>query len=118
MRMSRLHAPTLKEIPKDAEVISHQLLVRAGYIRKLAAGIYDYLPLANRVLHKIEAIVREEMDAAGCPGSAPAGRSTGRDLGGVRPLGTVRTRTATPQGSQGQQLLLGPHPMKRWSSRS
>lgn len=65
MRMSRLHAPTLKEIPKDAEVVSHQLLVRGGYIRKLAAGIYDFLPLANRVLHKIEAIVREEMNAAG-----------------------------------------------------
>lgn len=65
MRMTRLHAPTLKETPKDAEVISHQLLVRGGYIRKLAAGIYDFLPLANRVLHKIEAVVREEMDAAG-----------------------------------------------------
>ncbi len=66
MRMTRLHAPTLKETPKDAEVASHQLLVRGGFIRKLAAGIYDYLPLANRVLHKIERIVREELDAVGC----------------------------------------------------
>ncbi|MCA9544356.1 MAG: proline--tRNA ligase, partial [Myxococcales bacterium] len=65
MRMTRLHAPTLKEVPKGAEVVSHQLLVRGGYIRKLAAGIYDFLPLANRVLHKIERIVREEMDRAG-----------------------------------------------------
>jgi prolyl-tRNA synthetase len=65
MRMTRLHVPTLKEVPKDAEVISHQLLVRAGYIRKLAAGIYDFLPLATRVIRKIETIVREEMSAAG-----------------------------------------------------
>jgi prolyl-tRNA synthetase len=65
MRLSRLHAPTLKEVPKDAEVVSHQLLVRAGYIRKLAAGIYDFLPLAKRVIRKIETIIREEMDAAG-----------------------------------------------------
>ena len=65
MRMTRLHAPTLKEVPKDAEVVSHQLLVRGGYIRKLAAGIYDYLPLAQRVLNKIRAIIREEMDRAG-----------------------------------------------------
>ncbi|MCA9537971.1 MAG: proline--tRNA ligase [Myxococcales bacterium] len=65
MRMTRLHAPTLKEVPKDAEVISHQLLVRAGYIRKLAAGIYDFLPLAQRVLRRIMRIIREEMDAAG-----------------------------------------------------
>jgi prolyl-tRNA synthetase len=64
--MTRLHAPTLKEVPKDAEVASHRLLVRGGYIRKLAAGIYDYLPLATRVLRKIEHIVREELDAAGC----------------------------------------------------
>jgi len=65
MRMTRLHAPTLRETPKDAEVISHQLLVRGGYIRKLAAGIYDFLPLAQRVLHKINRIVRDEMDRAG-----------------------------------------------------
>ena len=65
MRMTRLHAPTLKEVPRDAEVVSHQLLVRGGYIRKLAAGIYDYLPLAQRVLKKIQAIICEEMDRAG-----------------------------------------------------
>ncbi len=65
MRLTRLHAPTLKEVPKDAEVVSHQLLVRGGFIRKLSAGIYDFLPLARRVLRKIENIVREEMDRAG-----------------------------------------------------
>ena len=65
MRMTRLHAPTLKEDPKDAEVTSHRLLVRGGFIRKLAAGIYDFLPLGQRVLRKIQNIVREEMDRAG-----------------------------------------------------
>ncbi|MCB9547439.1 MAG: proline--tRNA ligase [Myxococcales bacterium] len=65
MRMTRLHAPTLKEAPKDAEVQSQKMLVRGGYIRKLAAGIYDFLPLANRVLRRIETIIREELDAAG-----------------------------------------------------
>ncbi|MGI6604183.1 MAG: proline--tRNA ligase [bacterium] len=65
MRMSTLFAPTLREVPAEAEVISHQHLLRAGYIRKIAAGIYSYLPLAWRVLRKIEQIVREEMDRAG-----------------------------------------------------
>ena len=54
MRMSRLFAPTLREVPAEAEVISHQYLLRAGYIRKTAAGVYCYLPLAWRVLRKIE----------------------------------------------------------------
>lgn len=65
IRSSQLLIPTLREPPKDAEVISHQLMVRAGYIRKLAAGVYTYLPLCLRVLRKIETIVREEMVAAG-----------------------------------------------------
>ena len=65
MRMSNLFVQTLREFPSDAEVASHKLLVRAGYIRKLANGIYNYLPLMWRVLKKIENIVREEMDNAG-----------------------------------------------------
>ena len=65
MRMSNLFVQTLREFPSDAEVMSHKLLVRAGYIRKLANGIYNYLPLMQRVLRKIENIVREEMNAAG-----------------------------------------------------
>jgi prolyl-tRNA synthetase len=64
-RTSRLFIPTLKEAPADAVVPSHKLLVRAGFIRQLGAGIYDILPLARRSLNKIEAIVREEMDAIG-----------------------------------------------------
>jgi prolyl-tRNA synthetase len=65
MRLSRFHLPTLKEVPADAEIVSHQLMLRAGMIRKLAAGIYTWLPLGLRVLRKVEAIVREEMDRAG-----------------------------------------------------
>src|SRR4051794_26900277 len=65
MRISKGFVPTLKEVPADATVASHQLLVRAGYIRQLAAGIYSILPLAQRSLLKITAIVREEMDGIG-----------------------------------------------------
>jgi prolyl-tRNA synthetase len=65
MRMSRLFVRTLRDAPGDADVESQRLLVRAGYIRKVAAGIYSWLPLGHRVLRKVEQIVREEMDAAG-----------------------------------------------------
>jgi len=65
MRATELFAPTLREVPADAEVVSHQLLLRAGFIRRAAAGVYTYLPLAMRVIKKIEQIVREEMDRQG-----------------------------------------------------
>ena len=65
MRTSQYLLSTLKETPSDAVVISHQLMLRAGMIRKLASGLYTWLPLGLRVLRKVEAIVREEMDAAG-----------------------------------------------------
>lgn len=65
MRWSTTFIPTLKEDPADAEVISHKLLVRAGMIRQVSRGIYDYLPLALRIIRKIETTVREEMDRAG-----------------------------------------------------
>ena len=65
MRVSKLYAPTLREVPAEAEVVSHQLMLRAGFMRKAAGGIYTYLPLAWRVLKKIERIVREVMDAKG-----------------------------------------------------
>lgn len=65
MRVSKLYAPTLRDVPAEAEVVSHQLMLRAGFMRKAAGGIYTYLPLAWRVLKKIERIVREEMDAKG-----------------------------------------------------
>lgn len=65
MRLSKQYAPTLKEDPADAEIASHRLLVRAGMIRKVAGGVYTFLPLGMRVLTKIENIVREEMNAIG-----------------------------------------------------
>lgn len=65
MKMSQLYAPTLREVPAEAEVASHQLMLRAGMIRKATGGVYSYLPLAWRTLRKISQIVREEMDAKG-----------------------------------------------------
>ncbi|MFZ7792281.1 proline--tRNA ligase [Acinetobacter lwoffii] len=65
MRASRFLFATLRETPNDAEVISHQLMLRAGMIRKLASGLYTWLPMGVRVLNKVEAIVREEMDKVG-----------------------------------------------------
>jgi len=65
MRLSRFHLATVKEVPADAEIASHRLMLRAGMLRKLAAGIYTWTPLGLRVLKKVENIVREEMDRAG-----------------------------------------------------
>ncbi|MHC5217359.1 proline--tRNA ligase [Enterococcus sp. LJL128] len=65
MKQSKMLIPTLREVPNDAEVLSHQILLRAGYIRQVSAGIYSYLPLANRVLAKLKKIMREEFDKIG-----------------------------------------------------
>ncbi|HET6430927.1 proline--tRNA ligase [Dyella sp.] len=65
MRLSQFHLATVKEVPADAELVSHKLMLRAGMIRKLAAGLYTWSPLGLRVLRKVETIVREEMDRAG-----------------------------------------------------
>ena len=65
MKMSNLYMPTLREVPAEAELPSHKLLLRAGMIRKLVSGVYSYLPLGYRVVRKVEKICREEMDAAG-----------------------------------------------------
>ena len=85
MRTSQLLIPTLREDPGEAEVVSHRLMLRAGMIRKVAAGIYTYLPLGLRIIRKIERIIREEMDRAGAqevlmPIASPAElwRETGR----------------------------------------
>ena len=77
MRLSQLPLTTFREAPADAEVISHQLMLRAGVVRRLASGLYSWLPLGVRVLHRIERIVREEMNRAGAlevsmPGVQPA----------------------------------------------
>ncbi len=108
IRASRYFLPTWKEDPAEAELPSHKLLLRAGMIRKLAAGIYTYLPLARRVLHKIENIIREEMNAIGgmeitMPMIHPAElwAETGR-LGDFGPiLGRFRDRA-------GREMVLGP----------
>src|SRR6201982_1586411 len=65
MRLSRYFLPILRETPKEAEIISHQLMLRAGLVRQASAGIYSWLPLGFRVLQKIEQIVREEQNRAG-----------------------------------------------------
>ncbi len=62
MRLSRYPINTLRDVPADAEVVSHQLMLRAGLIRRLAAGLYTWLPIGLRVLRKVETIVREEMN--------------------------------------------------------
>src|SRR6188768_4009241 len=65
MRWTQTLVPTLREAPADAEILSHKLLLRAGLLRKLASGVYTFLPLGTRTLRKVEKIVREEMDRAG-----------------------------------------------------
>ena len=65
MRWTQTLIPTLRESPADAEILSHQLLLRAGIVRKLAAGLYNFMPLGTRTLHKIQEIIRQELDRAG-----------------------------------------------------
>ena len=65
MRLSQFHLSTTKESPADADIVSQKLMLRAGMIRKLAAGLYTWTPLGLRVLRKVEHVVREEMNAAG-----------------------------------------------------
>lgn len=65
MKQSQIFIPTLRETPSDAEVLSHQMMLRAGYIRQISSGVYSYLPLAYRVIQKIENIIREELNAVG-----------------------------------------------------
>ena len=66
MKISQFHLATQREVPNDAEIVSHQLMIRTGMIRKLTSGIYTWTPLGLRVLRKVEQVVREEMDTAGC----------------------------------------------------
>ena len=65
MRVSQFFLSTLKEAPSEAELVSHRLMLRAGLIKRLASGLYTWMPLGLRVLRKVEAIVREEMDRSG-----------------------------------------------------
>ena len=111
MLFSRMLIPTLKETPAEAEAISHKLLLRARMIRKVASGIYNYLPLGRKVLAKVERIVREEMDRAGAqevlmPAVQPAElwQESGRwGVYGKELLRFMDRRTG---------LLLRPHPRR------
>ena len=109
MRMSTLFLRTLREDPADAEVPSHRLLVRAGYIRRAAPGIYSWLPLGLRVLRNVERIIREEMDAMGAQELHVPGAAAPRALRGHRPLDGVRRRHLPAQGPQGRRLPARPH---------
>jgi len=111
MRWSQYFIPTTKETPKDATAPSHVLMLRAGLIRQLAAGIYSYLPLGYRTLRKIEEIVREEMNAAGAielhmPVLQPLGlwEETGR----TETMGDVLLRLGGPPGDWRCATVLGP----------
>ena len=66
MKMSKMFMPTLREVPADAEITSHQLMLRAGMIRKMASGVYNQLPMGIRVFNKIQDIIREELNKKGC----------------------------------------------------
>ena len=98
MRMSHLFGRTLRDAPSDAQLPSHQLSVRAGLVRQLAQGIYSYLPLGWRVMRKIEAIIREEMDAIG--GKAVDARGAARRAVAAHGLLTPRRRAAICCGSR------------------
>ena len=90
MRVSQFFLSTLKEAPADAELVSHKLMLRAGLIRQLARGIYTWMPLGLRVLRKVEAIVREEMNRAGAIELFDARGAARRAVAGIRTLGKIR----------------------------
>ena len=99
MKWTKTLIPTLREAPADAEILSHKLLLRAGLIRKLAGGVYTFLPLGLRALRKVEQIIREEMDRAGAievlmPALQP--RKSGSKAGAPKPraMSCSRSRTA------------------------
>ncbi|MEE8169705.1 MAG: proline--tRNA ligase [Phycisphaerae bacterium] len=111
MRWSRFFIPTTKETPKDAAAASHRLMLRAGLIRQLAAGVYTYLPLGYRALRKIEAIVREEMNRAGAielnmPVLHPI--ELWQETGRTEAMGDALLRLAGPPGDWRTQTVLGP----------
>ena len=98
MRFSQMLIPTLKETPSDAEVISHKLMLRAGMIRKVAAGIYTYLPLGLRTIKKVEKIVRDEMNRAGAQEVLMPVVVPSRAVAGVEALGLLWEGASPNQG--------------------
>ena len=108
MRLSRYFLPILRETPKEAEIVSHRLMLRAGMIRQEAAGIYAWLPLGLRVLDKVNAIVREEQNRAGAIeikmptcGASPAATTT-----------TARKCCASRTGTGARCSMV--RPTRRW----
>ncbi len=114
MLWSKTFIPTLKEEPADAEVPSHELMLRAGLIRQLMAGAYTYLPLGLRALHKAEGIVREEMDEAGAIEICHAGFAADRLVRADRPRGSLRQR-ADQLRSQASRIARS---IWRWDRRT
>ena len=108
MRLSKMHLKTLREVPNEAEIPSHILLLRSGMIKKTVAGIYSYMPMGWRTVRKIEDIVREEMDAKGAQELAssvlqPAElwQESGRwDAAPVLKCGELKTETAEISASR------------------
>ena len=108
MKQSTFFMPTLREIPSDAEVISHQMLLRGGYIRQVSSGYYSYLPLAFRVIKKLESIMREEFDKIGAnemllPAVVPA--ELWKESGRYETYGDALLKL---NDSNGKDFLLGP----------
>ena len=110
MRWSRYYVFTTREVPSDAEVVSHQLMIRAGMIRKVAAGIYTYLPLGWRSVQKMSAIVRRELAEGRLRGAVDARRAAGRAVAGVRPLAALRQGAAAHPRPPRARVLLRPDP--------
>ena len=92
MRASQLFMPTLKEDPSDAEAVSHKLLVRGGFVRQFASGIYIFLPLGKRVMDRVNRIIREEMDAIGAQEVSMPTLHPGRGVAADRTLLRHRLR--------------------------
>jgi prolyl-tRNA synthetase len=116
MKASQFFISTLKEAPADAEVVSHQLMTRAGMIKKLGAGIYSYMPMGLRVIQKVEAIVREEMNRAGAveltmPVIQPAelwqetGRSRARNCAATSSCRRISTRSRPSSATNADRVL-------------
>ena len=105
MKWTQTLIPTLREAPADAEIVSHKLLLRAGLIRKLAGGVYTFLPLGLRALRKVEQIVREEMDRAGAHRSAharaPAAGNLAAERSRTKPRAMCCSRSRTAPTANG-----------------
>lgn len=110
MRLSKMHIKTLREVPNEAEISSHILLLRTGMIRKLVSGVYGFMPLGWRSVRKIEDIVRQEMDATGAQEIHMVRRTAGGAVAGVRQMVRLRTGAVASAGQKRQRFLSGTDP--------